>query len=87
LAGAPTLESIFEKLIGALLGGGPQAMIAILCLIIGLLILDRRRILKEVERKDEKIERIVDDYYTGNKTLGEALTSLKLVLIEIRSKL
>jgi hypothetical protein len=81
------LDSIYEKLIGALLGGGPQAIIAILIFIIALLILDRKRILKEVERKDEKIERIVDDYYTGNKTLGEALTSLKLVLIEIRSRL
>lgn len=81
------MDSIYEKLIGALLGGGPQAIIAILIFIIALLILDRKRILKEVERKDEKIERIVDDYYTGNKTLGEALTSLKLVLIEIRSRL
>jgi hypothetical protein len=81
------LESIFEKLIGALLGGGPQAIIAILALIIVLLIIDRKRIISEVSRKDEKIERIVDDYYTGNKTLSESLTSLKLVMIEIRSKL
>ncbi|RYF06452.1 MAG: hypothetical protein EOO77_26865 [Oxalobacteraceae bacterium] len=81
------MESIFEKLVVALLGGGPQGLIAILCLIIALLIVDRKRILKEVERKDEKIEKIVDDYYTGNKTLGEALTSLKLVLIEIKAKI
>lgn len=81
------MESIFEKLIGVLLGGGPQAISAILLLIIVLLILDRRRILKEVERKDEKIEKIVDDYYSGNKSLAESLTSLKLVMFEIKSKL
>lgn len=81
------MENIIEKLIGALLGGGPQAIIAILLLMITLLILDRRRILKEVERKDEKIEKIVDDYYSGNKTLTESLTSLRMVLLEIKSRI
>lgn len=81
------MEAIFERLLGALLGGGPQAIIAILLLFITLLIMDRRRILKEVERKDEKIEKIVDDYYSGNKTLTEALTSLKLVLFEIKARI
>ncbi|RYF46800.1 MAG: hypothetical protein EOO38_13410 [Cytophagaceae bacterium] len=81
------MESIFEKLIGALLGGGPQALIAILMLIIVVLIMDRRRLVKEVERKDEKIEKIVDDYYKGNLTLSEALNSLKMVLYEIKGRL
>lgn len=81
------MESIVEKLLGAALGGGPQAVIAILMLIITLLIFDRRRLVKEVQRKDEKIERIVDDYYKGNLTLTEALNSLKMVLYEIKGRL
>jgi hypothetical protein len=81
------LESLIEKLIGALLGGGPQAIIAILLLFITILILERRRLLKEMEKKDERINGIVDDYHKGNMTLAEALHSLKLVLYEVKAKI
>lgn len=56
-------------------------------MIIAMLLLDRHRLVKDNSRKDEKIERIVDDYYKGNLTLTEALNSLKTVLYEIRLKL
>lgn len=81
------MESLIEKLISALLGGGPQAIIAILLIFIGLLVLERRRLLNDIQRKDDKIEKIVDDYYKGNLTLSEALNSLKIVLFEIKSKI
>ena len=42
---------------------------------------------KIIEKKDEKLEKIVDDYYKGNITLSDALTSLKIVLYEIKAKL
>jgi hypothetical protein len=81
------LESLIEKLIGALLGGGPQAIIAILLLFITVLILDRRRLVKEIEKKDDRIDKIVDDYHKGNLTLSETLGSLKIVLYEIKSRI
>ena len=81
------IDSLIEKLIAAVLGGGPQAVIAILLLIIAVLFLERRRLVKEIEKKDDKIERIVDDYYKGNLTLSEALNSLRIVLFEIKSKI
>jgi hypothetical protein len=56
-------------------------------LIIVFLWLERRRLLHELEKKDDKIDRIIDDYSKGNVTLGEALNSLKLVLYEIKGKL
>lgn len=81
------METIFEKLIGALLGGGPQAIIAILLLVITVLILERRRLIKDIEKKDDRIDKIVDDYHKGNLTLSEALNSLKIVLYEIKSRI
>ncbi len=59
----------------------------ILCAIIWLLIRDRKRLEDELKRKDEKIEKIVDEYFKGNMTLTEALNSLKLVLFEIKGRL
>jgi hypothetical protein len=81
------LESLIEKLVGALLGGGPQAIIAILLLVITWLVVERRRLIKEIERKDDRIDKIVDDYHKGNMSLAEALNSLKLVLYEVKSKI
>ncbi len=42
---------------------------------------------KALEKKDEKIDKIVEDYYKGNLTLADALNSLKIVLYEIKAKL
>lgn len=81
------METIITDLINVLLGGGPQAIIAILVLVIVLLVLDRRRLLADIHRKDAKIDQIIDDYYKGNLTLSEALNSLKIVLYEIKSKI
>jgi len=81
------LVELFSGIIGAIMGGGPEAMIAILVVFVVLLLLDRRRLLAEIKQKDAKVEKIVDEYYKGNLTLTEALTSLKLVLFEIKGKL
>jgi hypothetical protein len=81
------IDNIVTSLIGVLVGGGPNAIIAILVLIIALLLMERRRLLHEITRKDDKVEKIVDDYYRGNLTLTEALNSLKTVLYEVRSRL
>ena len=81
------MDTIIEKLLLALFNGGPQAISAVLVLVIGLLFMERRRLLKEITKKDDKIDKIIDDYYKGNMTLTEALNSLKMVLYEIKGKL
>lgn len=80
-------ESVIQKLVEAMLGGGPQAFVAILAIIIGVLLFERRRLIADVTKKDEKIEKIIDDYYKGNLSLSEALTHLKLVLYEIKGRI
>lgn len=80
-------DTLIDKLLEAMLGGGPQALIAVLGIVIIGLMLERQRLIKEIQKKDDKIEKIVDDYYKGNITLSDALTSLKLVLYEIKGKL
>lgn len=81
------MEEIISNLITVLLGGGPKSIIAILLIAIILLVLDRRRLVADIEKKDSKIDQIVDDYYKGNLTLSEALNSLKVVLYEIKARL
>ena len=81
------MDTIIEKLLEALLGGGPMAIIAVLMIVIGALVMERKRLLKEIEKKDDKIDKIIDDYYKGNMTISEAFNSLKLVLFEIKGKL
>lgn len=81
------MDTIIEKLVLFLFGGGPQAIIAVLLIVIIALIIERRRLLAEINRKDEKIDKIIDDYYKGNMTLSEALNGLKLVLYELKGKI
>lgn len=81
------MDTIIEKLLVALLGGGPTALIAVLVIAVLALVMERRRLLKEIEKKDDKIDKIIDDYYKGNMTISEAFNSLKMVLFEIKGKL
>lgn len=81
------MDGIISSLLGLLLSGSPHAISAILILFIVLLLFDRRRLIDEIAKKEEKIDHIIDDYYKGNVTLADALNSLKSVLSEIRSKI
>jgi len=81
------VDGIISSLLGLLLSGSPHAISAILILFIVLLLFDRRRLIDEIAKKEEKIDHIIDDYYKGNVTLADALNSLKSVLSEIRSKI
>lgn len=67
--------------------GGPEAIIAVLILAVVMLLWERKRLLDQLLKKEEKIDKIVSDYYRGNITLTEALNSLKTVLFEIKGKL
>lgn len=81
------MESIVQSLISTLVSGGPQAIIAIMVLILGALLWDRKRMITEMHRKDSKIEKLIDDYYRGNMTLTDSLNSLKLLLYEVKGRL
>ena len=76
--------STITAIIDSLISGGPHGIIAILVLIIVGLLADRRRLVHENAKKEEKIDKIIDEYYQGNITLAEALNSLKTVLYEIK---
>jgi hypothetical protein len=81
------MDGIFAKLIDAIQHGGMAGVVSILLGFIILLIYDRHRLESEIVKKDEKIEKIVENYYQGNITITEALHSLRLVLTEIKGKL
>lgn len=81
------MEGILQALLTALLAGGPGAIIAILVGIIVFLLWDRKKLVETIDKKEEKIEKIIDDYYKGNLTLTEALNGLKMVLMEIKGQL
>lgn len=77
------MDNILGMLVAAVLHGGPET-IAVLILIIILLLFHIRHLTRELAKKDERLAKIVDDYYQGNITLAEALNSLRLVLYEIK---
>lgn len=81
------IDAILARAFEALFNGGHSAVIALLSIFAALLIFERRRLLKEIERKDDKIDTIMSDYYKGNLTVTEALNSIKLALYEIRLKI
>jgi hypothetical protein len=75
---------VINKVVDAVLGGGPGVM-AVLLILIGFLLWDRWRMTKEITRYQDRIDKIIDDYHQGNLTLADALNSLKLVLYEIKA--
>jgi hypothetical protein len=81
------VSGVIEPLIQRVFSGGPEAIIAVLMLGITLLLFERKRLLDQLAKKEEKMEKIVDDYYRGNITLSEALNNLKGVLYEIKGKI
>lgn len=81
------MEKIIQFGLERLFSGGPEALLMIAVAIIGFLIWERNRLVKLIEKKDNKIDQIIDDYHKGNITLADALTSLKFVLFEIKAKL
>lgn len=84
------VKSVFE----AVLGGGSDAIIAILLLFLFASLWVMRFMYKTLRHKDtiieQKVERnetLISNYYEANKTVSEALNSIHIALIEIKSKL
>lgn len=81
------MESLVGNLLSVVLSGGPHAISACLFLFIIMLLFDRKRLLDTIAKKDARIDGVVTDYYKGNLTLAEAMTSLKNVLFELKMKI
>lgn len=81
------MDDIFKTLVEMLAKGEAGALLALLLGIIGFLGWYCHRLMKQLETKDEKIYKIIDDYSKNNITITEAMNGLKMVLIEIKAKL
>lgn len=83
------MDSFIATIVNLITSGnsGTQVIPVIMGLIIWHLLEERKKLLKEIEKKDKRIDGIIDDYHKGNLTLTEALNSLKLVLYEIKGRL
>ena len=79
------MDQLLSQTITILLGGGTQAVVAVLVMAVIGLLADRRRMMAEIRAKDARAERRIDDYYKANIQVSEALASIKQ-LIELRLK-
>ncbi len=83
------MDGIIGTILNLLTSGksGAEVLPIIMGLIIWHLLDERKKLIAENQKKDERIDKIIDDYHRGNLTLTEALNSLKLVLYEIKGKI
>ena len=88
---------VIKVVVSSIIAGGNGAVVAILVSIIGLLVWDRRALVKSISDTTQKvfdakdsesksIREIVDRYHQGNLDLIQALNEIKLVLMTIQSK-
>lgn len=84
----------FGTLISSILSGGSNAIIALMLLIIlgGVFII--KYLLTQIKYRDDRLAladerylKLIQDHHTSNATVTGALNDVKMVLIEIRSKL
>lgn len=80
-------ESNIQFLLNKLFAGGIESILVIALVIIAGLLYERHRLVKLLNKKDEKLDQIIDDYHKGNITIADAFNSVRLVLYEIKAKL
>jgi hypothetical protein len=83
------VEGFIGSIVSLLTSGksGAEVLPVVMGLIIWHLLVERKKLVEENKKKEDKLDKILDDYYKGNLTLTEALNSLKLVLYEIRGNI
>jgi hypothetical protein len=79
------MDQLIQQLITITVGGGSQAITALMFFIIVGVCLDRRRLIAENKAKSERIDKIIDDYYKASLHVSEALASIKQ-FIELKLK-
>lgn len=80
------MEETLHFLLKEILVGGPAAIVAILSIIIYALYKETKSLKSEIKTKDERIYKIIQDYYDGTRTLTNAIDGIKTVLGEIKSR-
>lgn len=82
------------KLISSILEGGPQAMLAVLLLVIFFcvyIIRTQNTNLKEkdslLKTREERNEKMMERYHNATLTVVEALNNVEKALVEIKAKL
>ena len=81
------MGEIIQSVVQMIAKGDINALVTLLLAIIIVLGWYCFRMMKQLEKKDDKIYKIIDDYSKNNITITEALNGLKTVLIEIKAKL
>lgn len=81
------MDQAIQFLLNSIVTGGSGAIISLLIVVIGFLIWDRRRILNELNEKDDKLSEVIHNYYEATIDTTKALDSLRMVLIEIKAKM
>lgn len=75
----------FDFLIQSVLNGGGQAVIALLLLVIGGLIWDRHRVLKEMrdtrDLAESRLDRLIERYESTQHSVSVALVEVKAILM------
>jgi hypothetical protein len=79
------MDQLLQQLITIAVGGGGQAVTALLFLVVVGVCLDRKRLIAENKAKSERIDKIIDDYYKASLHVSEALGTIKQ-FIEIKLK-
>lgn len=85
---------VISNLINEIIEGGPNAIIALLLILwiataIGFKLTynslkDKER---QLEKKTERNEKLLENYYEASEKVTEALNSVQIALIEIKSKM
>ncbi len=83
------MDAIITSVMGILAQGKNNLEIIpiILGLIIWHLLEERKKLMADNQKKDEKIDEIIEGYHKGNMTLTEALNALRIVLYEIKARI
>ena len=79
------MDQLIQQLITITVGGGSQAIIALMFFVIIGVCLDRKRLIAENKAKSERIDKIIDDYYKASLLVREGLASIKQ-FIELKLK-
>jgi DNA-directed RNA polymerase beta' subunit len=85
------LNNLLITLVNSILSGGSTAITAILLIIIGYLIYDRNKLLKEkdalLKKNEEFLIKIIEKYYESRIETTKSNDAIMIVLSQIENKL
>ncbi|AUZ94860.1 hypothetical protein FDI40_gp048 [Agrobacterium phage Atu_ph07] len=81
------MGEVIKTVLAVLNGGGSEAVIALLLIIVAYLGYSNYRLQQDFRNKDERTDKVVEDYHTSNSILTEAIQRLNQLISEIKNKL